>query len=188
MYGPAVNMTTIEYWKAIDLYKQYRKLNKWWNDAFQVHYDGRSQIYHVALVRFGDDLGSNRWEIEPGQYPVDLIDSHKYYQLSGTLNETAYDAYGPRLNIVDCLVLAKSPGEVLANAGYWPEYDESGAQAWRWEEGPDINPATDNEVIMDRILPLLGSFEIDVHVAGIDEPLTYSPDDVDMGSLKMRFF
>lgn len=155
-----LSIIDISYWKVIDHFKatQAPKDYNYKHADYSVfeHYTRPIPAFHiVAIWLWGDE-----WKTLTAVFDKSLVTEMRYFHLTGDLAETDYHATDLTHSEVDEYVLSASKDDVLKRAGYWPEYDESGERAWWWEAGPVIEEVSDDEVLSERIMGLLGHFSV----------------------------
>lgn len=164
-----VESNTIEYWKAVDWFKEHHLAGDQIRPpeaGYQVHYEPNPGVYQVGAIWFD----GKEWHTQTAALS-DGIEGLTYYRLTGDL--TILDYNEETTEHVDMLVLVRSEEEVwpkLKKYGYWPDYAETldGGIHFRWVTGPTVEVADDNEVLTDKILPLLGLFSIQFNLDKIE--------------------
>jgi len=152
----------IEYWKVIDTFERayldrYRlkhlKAHSYLIFQQWTYQQGKPDKKSYLIGCLVYDASSGEWHTINTELNAKAIDNQQYYHLTGVLDISDYNSVKEETENVSDYILAPKPENVLANSGYWPEYDQSGAKQWHWVNGPHIKLIEDDEqaVIRNRI-------------------------------------
>lgn len=177
----------LTYWKIVDLIVQendhLRSPHNVRSLKVAVYHDVVTNLYHACCVWFHaccSFVNSYNWEIVTPTFTRETLDKYDYYHLTGALDVSDYNSPIEHVEEVDMIVLADKPNMVLINAGYWPAYNDAGNLQWHWlGSGPQIAPATDDEVFDWHLKGLFGGISIIFE----DRMLDINDDDIHLEGL-----